>query len=378
MKAAVIGRDFPPKLGGLADCTYWLAKTLSDHVSVDVIAQPAGGDHRREPFAFHPFTRWNWGGTAAFLRLLGRIGPDTVILNLNLYMFGRHGICFYLVCWMLIWKYAMRGRLIVNFIELYAEPARLKHRPISFLQKTQARILAHAADSSVASHAQYGDILREWLGRNGTVQVIPVGGNIPPVSMGEGERESLRTRLAVSATYLVGTFSNLCASPILIDALKTLRERGLSVAYVLIGDAQRLHAADWALLTREASRPDSGLVIGQTGFLDPKEVSKRLQCLDVYAYLDHRLMTKSGTVMAALEHGLPVVAFHDDALPAPFVHGENIVIAGPPDALALADTLERVLKDSDLRGKLAREGRALYEKEFDWPVIGGRFMKLLS
>lgn len=69
-------------------------------------------------------------------------------------------------------------------------------------------------------------------------------------------------------------------------------------------------------------------------------------------------------VLEALAHAVPVVCTPVGELPGVLADGETACLVPVGDAQQLARTLEDVLADAGLRGRLARNGRALYEAQF--------------
>lgn len=119
-------------------------------------------------------------------------------------------------------------------------------------------------------------------------------------------------------------------------------------------------------------------LFADTGYLEPADVSGHLQSLDAYLFMDHRIWTKSGTIMAALEHGVPVIAFNDRREDRQFRHGENVYVVDPNDPDGLARALRDMLTKPAFRRKVGEAGKRLYDTSFSWPVIARTFLPLLS
>jgi len=90
---------------------------------------------------------------------------------------------------------------------------------------------------------------------------------------------------------------------------------------------------------------------------------------------------RSGTLIAGLSHGCPVVTT-EPALPQPeLVDGQNLRLVPPEDPEALADALTAIVSSSELSSRLAAGAKALARK-FDWDGIArdtaGFFESVLS
>jgi glycosyltransferase involved in cell wall biosynthesis len=70
------------------------------------------------------------------------------------------------------------------------------------------------------------------------------------------------------------------------------------------------------------------------------------------------------TVIEAMACGLPVVASWVGGLCDYLIDGENALVCPPGDVAALADRLDTILTDADLRTRLAQAGRAVVSDRF--------------
>ena len=81
-------------------------------------------------------------------------------------------------------------------------------------------------------------------------------------------------------------------------------------------------------------------------------------------------------ILEAMALGTPVVATSKGAEGLEVVDGEHLLIADDPAAFAAA-TL-RLLREPDLRARLATHARRLVEERYDWSHIGARFVELVE
>ncbi len=94
-------------------------------------------------------------------------------------------------------------------------------------------------------------------------------------------------------------------------------------------------------------------------------------------------MTKSGgqegfglVVVEAMGCECPVVAGDLPAVHDSITHEESGLIFPPGNVQALAESIMRLLDDSDLRFRLADEGRKRVVGKFDWEIIADKYCKL--
>jgi glycosyltransferase involved in cell wall biosynthesis len=81
-------------------------------------------------------------------------------------------------------------------------------------------------------------------------------------------------------------------------------------------------------------------------------------------------------ILEAMALGTPVVATSKGAEGLDMIDGEHLLIADAPDAFA--EAVVNVLRDTELRRRLATHARALVEARYDWGPIGQQFVELVE
>lgn len=84
------------------------------------------------------------------------------------------------------------------------------------------------------------------------------------------------------------------------------------------------------------------------------------------------------TVLEAMQHGLPVVSTDEGAIPDMVVDGYNGFICQRQDIHSLADSVERLLKDSALRKQMGEKGCLRYKERFTQEAFERTFLHILS
>lgn len=116
-------------------------------------------------------------------------------------------------------------------------------------------------------------------------------------------------------------------------------------------------------------------VIWKENYLSTEEVSTWLQCADI-ALLPFRFgaVLNSGTLLACLYHGLPVVTTEGRSpLGGPFKDGENIFLAKAGDLDELAEKVCALIENPSLCDRL-RKGAKEASSFFDWSRIAKSHM----
>jgi spore coat protein SA len=79
----------------------------------------------------------------------------------------------------------------------------------------------------------------------------------------------------------------------------------------------------------------------------------------------------------AMASGLPVVSTRGGGVPEIFAAG-GAVLVERGSAVELASALERVIRDVDLRRRLAAESYESFRQNFTWRAVHGRYREVLA
>jgi glycosyltransferase involved in cell wall biosynthesis len=215
--------------------------------------------------------------------------------------------------------------------------------------------------------------------RSPRLSLIPLGSNVEPQPPAGYDRAAWRkTVRATAETLLLAYFGFLNESKggeELIEALALLRQHGLDAHLLLIGGDVG-HAdptnVDYARRVQAlVERHGLAAFVHRSGYVDPAQVSANLLASDVVVmpYRDGVSFRRT-TLIAALRHGCPVVSTTpaDASLVPEIVPGENMLLASPRDAIALAHALVTLAEDRRLRTRLAAGANQLGAL-FDWATI---------
>lgn len=209
---------------------------------------------------------------------------------------------------------------------------------------------------------------------------IPIGPNIERVAIGWAQaRRSLRQRLGVCHEAPVVVFFGFL-HPVkdldrLIRAVASLRAAHADLRLVLIGGAeshsvQPKQAARLRLqLEDEANRHGAAANVVLTGYVSAPDVSEMLLAADVAVFpFKSGVTMKSGSLLAALSHDLPVIATRPVESAATAGAERGVLWVAPGDTAALATAIDHVLVDPSLRCRLRRDAAGLIERH-SWPGI---------
>jgi glycosyltransferase involved in cell wall biosynthesis len=176
------------------------------------------------------------------------------------------------------------------------------------------------------------------------------------------EAESRETRHALGigdATPVAGVVSRLGVQKGVrhfLDALPALASRWPELAVPIVGDGE-----ERASLEAHAARLG---VAGMTSFLGfRQDVTPLMAAMDLVVVPS--IWEPFGLVAAeAMAMGKPVVASGVGGLAEVVAHGETGILVPPKDPEALAEAVDRLLSDRQLRERMGRAGRLRAERMF--------------
>jgi glycosyltransferase involved in cell wall biosynthesis len=421
LKVTFLTGEYPPMQGGIADHTAYLAQHLASlnveslilisrhwQESGDEEARRRGGDltfpsshlsASPSPRVFASLPNWGWRcwpGVANFLKVQQ---PNVLHIQYQAAAFDLGGW----VNW-LPWYLKKRGvsaRLVTTFHDLripYIFPKAGSFRWRSILA------LARHSDAIICTNREDLQILQRALhvgqARSLTHQVsplpphsstplltlIPLGSNVEPQPPPDFERMVWRKKYEANADTLLlayfGFLNESKGSEELIEALALLRQQGFDARLLLIGgEVGHADPTNAAYAQRVQALIDHhGLTnfVHRTGYTDLPEVSANLLAADavVMPYRDGVSFRRT-TLIAALRHGCPVVSTTpSNPSTIPEIHpGENMLLAPPRDATALAQAIASLAGDTALRQKLAVGSKQLGDL-FEWEKIAGATAEL--
>jgi len=236
------------------------------------------------------------------------------------------------------------------------------------------RLLVTAPEHADVVHARFGD------GRL-DVTHLPIAPNIPVARLdGEDVPSAVRASLGLPPDARLVVFFGFL-HPVkdlagLIEAVAAVRRvvPGLRLVLAGGGESHSVHGGAAVAMRRgledAARRHGVEQHVVFTGYLHEDDVSRLLHAADLAVFpFDAGVTAKSGSLLAALAHGVPTIATSPPgALDRP-TEVEGVLRVPPRNTAALVDALLLVLSDPALAARLAAAGRACAER-WTWPKIG--------
>ena len=252
-----------------------------------------------------------------------------------------------------------------------------------WIAKVNAFLLVMFSHRVISTHEELTALFNKWLFlfRKKLVQ-IPIGSNIHPI-----EVDTNRIRTEINKKYGISNNTILLINfgfphpwkglETLCEALKRLSKEGCYRLILLGGITDRDMDYRYKLKGLIRKLGIEKEVIWIDG-MDEDDVSGVLQASDmaVLPYVDG-ISIRRGTLMAAMAHGLPIISTFPRVECPYFKNGENVILVKPDDKVALAEAIERLSRNRQLRDKLSINISAL-AIGFDWDQITENMIKVYS
>ncbi|MGN0035630.1 MAG: glycosyltransferase family 4 protein [Bacteroidaceae bacterium] len=273
---------------------------------------------------------------------------------------------------------------------------------VEMLKRMGCRVVAHYHNKGVRTHqdrwlddrlyrrffrglnvmlladALYDDVCK-YVDRT---QVVVCPNGIPALpAMGEA-----KGRVGEDPPHLLW-LSNLMRSKGLLEyleALRQLRQRGVSfVADFVGGTTAEMDEVSFDRALRAGGLDDCAHYAGRQYGADKLAYYKRAAIFVLPSYSEAFPLT----VLEAMQQSLPVVATNVGGVSEQVKDGLNGFLIGEgrpamemsfrPDSVALADALERLLKDEELRRRMGQAGRKRFEEGFTLEAFEKNFIRAM-
>jgi len=370
---AIVSPTYPPDRCGVGDHTSMLAATLAaDGARVNVYTTRGASRSTPPRVHVHPvIPRWRTVSMWTLASTITRAQPDAVLIQYVPFLYARRvGFAAPLLALLL----RLRGLTIVTIVHEPYVPlwTSVKQFLLGMAQRTMLVTLM-LSSVRVGVTTKFWELeLRRWLPwyKNRIYRVV-VGSNIPVHNIDKDERLALRGRLGIPPEAIVlvffGSLHQTKLLGLLLHTLDQLLEDGVLAKLLVVGQDRETLASAAAHVGVSLSHTADAVVC--TGYATAEEVSHYLQCGDLMlAPLLDGVSTRRTTIVAALQHGLPVVSTEGRWT-------EHQIFAGAVSMTPCRDdegyvhAVRQLAHDPIARRELSKQGRQRAEQCFSWTEI---------
>ena len=148
---------------------------------------------------------------------------------------------------------------------------------------------------------------------------------------------------------------------VLLDACKLILEKGIPFTCHLIGAESK--EINRKTLEAEITRRGLNGIVQYHGPQYGKDKERFFLEADIFVQPTFEDCFPL-TILEAMQHGLPVVATSEGAIPDMVVHGETGYVCDPRNASQLAECMIKLLNNSELRQQMGKNGCCRYKEMF--------------
>lgn len=366
MRICLISGTYPPKVCGIASYTQRLSEQLVRYgadVSVITSAVPQITTTAANLQLKAVMPAWTSMQLRRLVREIAACRADILHVQYQIATFGNGG----LVSWLPLVDALGQGRGMVTTFHDYSGPPWLGPAHVLpvlwLLLASKYLIVTHEKPRKAFERVPF---LRKKLAK------VPVGSNIPVVAS-RGSEKLCRTGDESLICYFGFVWRGKNVEQ-LITVVRGLLDKGLSTRLQVIGEiVERDYYEDLRRLAQQLGVADR---ISFTDKVSDDTVSRLLQQSDLCILpFTNGASTGHGTLIAALEHGVPTVTTAGPGVA--LVDGVEVLLVPPGDQAALEQAAERLLRSPELRATLSRNARACAQKT-GWYAIALTHIELYT
>ena len=281
-------------------------------------------------------------------------------------MYGPRGFAPWLPA--LLWRLRRstpRPTLGVVVHEPYVPMDSWRRRAMGLAQRVQLFAIASSVDVIYASIESWtGELQRRHLST--ACRHFPMGSTLPSASE---SRQAARARLGIEGDALVlaalGTGHPSRRLPYIRHAANAVAWSGRRVVFLNLGDSAPV-----------VPGLDDAVVVNRPGGLPPDALAGGLAAADIFlAPFVDGASTRRTSLMAALQHGLAVVATDGPLTDGIWRDQRDAIRLVPLERLdRFVAAVQELAADATARIRIGAAACELYQRCFDWPVAAQRLL----
>jgi spore coat protein SA len=211
------------------------------------------------------------------------------------------------------------------------------------------------------------------------VRLLPEMKNTYAVHNGADERlfypfpVELRQIKAVPVVLYVGRLHPWKGTHLLVEAMRILEQRGVPAHCRVVGSSFSGGSKATAYVRSLHRYSPSNVEFAP--YCDATEIAHEYRAADILCCPSIWQEAFGNVNIEAMACGIPVVATRVGGIPEIAADG-GILLVEPNSAAALADGLQKLIEDRELRLKMSSEGISSFRRRFTWSVVCKRYQEI--
>jgi spore coat protein SA len=188
-------------------------------------------------------------------------------------------------------------------------------------------------------------------------------------------RPESRPRNPVPVVLFVGRLEARKGAHVLIDAMRLLQQRKINVRCKIIGESF-LHGSKVTpyLRSLRENRPSN---VEFKGFCPQAELGEQYRSADIHCCPSVWQEPFGNVNIEAMACGIPVVATRVGGIPEIAAAG-GVVLVERNSAVELANALQKLAEDENLRKQIGAEGLGAFQRRFTWAAICRQYQAIAN
>jgi len=157
---------------------------------------------------------------------------------------------------------------------------------------------------------------------------------------------------------------------VLMEAMRILQDRKIHARCKVVGSSFAGGSKETVYV--RSLRESSPSNVDFVAFRDKRDIAKEFRAADILCCPSIWQEALGMVNVEAMACGIPVVATRVGGIPEIASEG-GVLLVEPNSPVEIADALQRLIEDRDLRAKVAEEGLQSFHRRFTWTIIGRQY-----
>jgi glycosyltransferase involved in cell wall biosynthesis len=369
--------EYPPLGGGAANATFFILREYAkiEGLEVDLITSSVDGEYHLENIGKNVRVhRLPIGKNENNLHFQSQ--KDLIVYAWRAYWFSKK-LCkekkyelthsfFTVPCGAISWALRLQYK-IPYVISLRGSDVPGYSDRFGFIYTALAPFIRHIWNkaTAVVSNSRGLKELALQTDANQKIEVIYNGVNTEGFKPDDAQKKENKIYITVGATRI----THRKGINFLIDAIKMLEEKYPTIFMEVMGEGNAREE-----LENQVEKLGLSDRIKFIGRIPSEETHKYYQKADVFV-LPSLNEGMSNAMLEALSSGLPIISTDTGGADELVREGENGFIIKMKDSRDLAEKLEKIISEKDLREKMGQESRKIAES-MSWEKVANQYFKL--